>query len=538
MNRFDVRIASILSSLLAMALTAGSASAQAIVRGPYLQQGASTSVIIRWQTDTDVTTDVEYGTTLSALSRGSSESAPSRDHEVLLSSLQPGTRYYYRITLKDGRVLAGGDDTHYFVTTPAGGDEPFRVWVIGDSGTSGRLPSGLDFRQVSVRDEFLKRHPVGAFQFLIMLGDNAYDTGTDTEYQRAVFTPYDKILRSTVVWPTQGNHDETSNAYYPVFSLPKRGESGGVPSGTEHYYSFNYGNAHFISLNSEISHPSFRDEMLSWLRQDLLENKAEWTVAFWHHPPYSKGSHNSDSPTASQGRLVWMREHVVPVLESSGVDLVLTGHSHSYERTALINGHYGFSSTFSSTNVVDSGERVEGKESYLKAQSGKTPNSGTVYVGAGNGGQLHRGQLNHPAMVRSLEKLGSMSLSFDGNVVEGVMIGADGAIEDQFSIRKDPRRPRDVKNVSVSLDASTCGVEVNWSATEHDVSYDVYRSSSPDSRGQIIGHVSGPQSSFKDSFKGVAAGDVAYSVRAKNSAGLGPWGSAVRVSLPSTAKCS
>lgn len=527
----------ILSVLLMGCLGVASSIAQTIVRGPYLQQGTPSSMIVRWQTDIDVPTHIEYGTSLENLSRLGEGRGPSREHEAHIASLQPQTRYYYRIVAKGGRLLVGGDDAHYFVTSPAGGDEPFRVWVIGDSGTSGLLPSGQDFRQVSVRDEFLKRYPVGAFQLFMMLGDNAYDTGTDAQYQQGVFVPYLQVLRSTVLWPTQGNHDYTSNAYYPVFSLPERGESGGVPSGTEYYYSFNYGNVHFISLNSEVNRPAFRDGMLSWLRQDLAENKSEWTVAFWHHPPYSKGSHNSDSPTASEGRLTWMRENVVPILESAGVDLVLTGHSHSYERTPLINGHYGVSSTFSEKNIIASGEGQDNKNVYVKSSSGKTPHSGAVYVGAGNGGQLHPGTLNHPAMVRSLSKLGSLALSFDANVLEGRMIGADGAIDDQFSILKDPRRPIDVKGVVASLDRSGCVVNVAWTKGTQAKSYEVYRSSALDGRGKIIGEVSAAQSSFKDSIKGVPAGDVTYSVRAKNSAGLGPWGSGGRFSVPTTEKC-
>lgn len=537
MKRTSSRLASSVIASVAMCLGVASASAQTIVRGPYLQQGAATSMIIRWQTDVDVQTILEYGTSPSVMSRSVRGGTASRDHEALISSLQPLTRYYYRVTTKSGRTLIGGDEAHYFVTSPAAGDEPFQVWVLGDSGTSGRLTSGLDFGQVSVRDEFLKRVPMGTFQFLIMLGDNAYDRGTDAEYQRGVFTPYEKILRSTVLWPTQGNHDETSNAYYSVFSLPKRGESGGVPSGTEFYYSFNYGNAHFISLNSEVSKPSFRDAMLSWLRQDLAENKSEWIVAFCHHPPYSKGSHNSDSPTDSNGRLVWTRENVVPLLESEGVDLVLTGHSHSYERTPLIAGHYGFSPTFSAKNIVDSGKKSDGKNIYLKPQSGKVPNSGTLYVGAGNGGQLHQGALNHPAMARSLDKLGSVSLSFNGHLLEGMMIGADGVIYDRFAIHKDSRRPRDVRDIRVTPDPSACALEVRWSAAEGGASYAIYRSSSLDSRGSIVGEVSESRTSFKDSLKGVPAGDVAYSVRAKNSAGFGPWGAVVRAPVPSSSEC-
>ena len=68
----------------------------------------------------------------------------------------------------------------------------------------------------------------------------------------------------------------------------------------------------------------------------------DWIVAYWHHPPYSKGTHDSDLEI----ELIEMRTHVLPVLEDHGVAVVFGGHSHSYERSYLIDGHYGSSSEF------------------------------------------------------------------------------------------------------------------------------------------------------------------------------------------------
>ena len=65
--------------------------------------------------------------------------------------------------------------------------------------------------------------------------------------------------------------------------------------------------------------------MLAWLEMELDSTLQEWIIAFWHHPPYTKGSHNSDLAADSGGRLFAVRENVVPILETRGVDLVLTG---------------------------------------------------------------------------------------------------------------------------------------------------------------------------------------------------------------------
>ena len=91
-----------------------------------------------------------------------------------------------------------------------------------------------------------------------MLGDNAYTNGTDAEYQGAVFDTYADMLQRSVLWPAFGNHDALSASsvtqsgpYYDIFSLPRAGEAGGIASGTEAYFSFDYANIHFIVLNSE-----------------------------------------------------------------------------------------------------------------------------------------------------------------------------------------------------------------------------------------------------------------------------------------------
>ena len=74
--------------------------------------------------------------------------------------------------------------------------------------------------------------------------------------------------------------------------------------------------------------------MYTWLEADLMANTQDWLIAYWHHPPYSRGSHDSDTTH----QMFQMRERFVALLEDYGVDLVLTGHSHAYERSMLIDG--------------------------------------------------------------------------------------------------------------------------------------------------------------------------------------------------------
>ena len=206
-----------------------------------------------------------------------------------------------------------------------------------------------------------------------MLGDNAYESGLDVEYQNAVFDMYPQTLRQSVLWPTLGNHDGAaansslqSGPYYDMFTLPKNAEAGGSASGTEAYYSFDYGNIHFICLESFETSRAANSAMMTWLANDLAATSQEWVVAYFHHPPYSKGSHDSDLDIEMRE----MRQNALPILEAGGVDLVLTGHSHSYERSFLIDGHYGSSSTFTQSMKKDGGSgREDGTGAYQKPGS-------------------------------------------------------------------------------------------------------------------------------------------------------------------------
>ena len=457
------------------------------------------------------------------------------DHEVRLTGLSAQTRYYYTI-VANSKLLAGDDAEHSFVTSPNGGDEPTAIWLLGDAGKSGRLPQGEDPSQASVRDAFLKKHPARHLDFIVMLGDNAYDIGSDEQYQRGFFEPYRSILGSKVAWPTQGNHDHASQAYYKVYSLPTRGESGGVPSGTEQHYSFDHGNAHFISLNSEIREPAARAAMIRWLRRDLAVTNKPWTIVFWHHPPYSKGHHDSDDLNDSGGRMAWMRESIVPIIDDAGVDLVFTGHSHSYERSKYISRYYYTASEFDQKYVVEQGDgNGDTGSAYTKRSLSKTPYSGTIYVTAGSAGTTVPAPLNHPAMVVSKATLGSVLLRIDGNEAIATMVGADGETQDSFTIRKEPGRPRGVTDLSPTLNAKGCAVTLAWRKVPTALSYIVYRSFALDKRGDEIGRVGNGTLQFTDNQANSPSGSVWYSVRASNDFGLGPWGSAVAVSaIPSS----
>jgi hypothetical protein len=177
--------------------------------------------------------------------------------------------------------------------------------------------------------------------------------------------------------------------------------------------------------------------MLSWLSADLASTTQDWIVAFWHHPPYTEGSHTSDDSTDSGRRLWDMRENALPVLESGGADLVFCGHSHSYERSFLLDGHYGVSSTLTGSMIVDGGDGDPlGDGPYSKPPGGPVANQGAVYVVAGSSGKTSGGPLDHPVMLSSLNLLGSVVLDIRGNQLDAVFLDSGGNEQDHFTMIK------------------------------------------------------------------------------------------------------
>jgi len=336
-------------------------------------------------------------------------------------------------------TFVGANSNTFFVTHPLiGTPKPTRVWVIGDPGTRKK-------EEKNVRDAYYKWTGDRATDLWLVLGDNAYGAGRDEEYQGAIFQMFEAMLRKSVLWPCLGNHDALtassatqSGVYFDVFTLPTQGQAGGVMSGTEAYYSWDYANIHFICLDSSDSDWSENGLMVRWLKMDLEANKQDWLVAFCHHPPYTKGSHDSDKDKDSDARMRKMREVVLPMLEEHGLDLMLTGHSHAYERSFLLDGVYGRSTNLDERVNFKSQKdgREDGTGIYTKPSRGPGEHEGAVYVVAGSSGQISGGGLQHPVMCLSLNVLGSLVLDFNGSRMDATFIDDKAVVRDYFTIAK------------------------------------------------------------------------------------------------------
>lgn len=406
-----------------------------LLRGPYLQQPTSSSMIVRWRTDINAPSKVQYGTSVGSLNSVVVDSTPKTEHIITVSGLSSNTKYFYSVG--DYTNVLQGDANNYFTTSPSQGtNKNTRLWFVGDHGTADQPPRDM-------RDAFLAYTGSRRADLMFMLGDNAYPNGTDAQYQASTFqNQLEGVIKNIPVLPCAGNHDldlgnasTQTGAYFDIFSMHNSAQAGGVASGTEAYYSFNYGQIHFVCLESTT--PSFRQvnsPMMQWLQNDLAANTQKWTIVYWHHPPHSKGTHDSDADIEE----IEMRQNFAPIIEQYKVDLVLSGNSHSYERTMYINGHYGFSNTFNATHKIDS---TSGSIANPYLKLGSRQYKGTVYIQVGCSGvpePITNGGWPHPAMSSAIkDSLGSMVIDVNGDSLISRFISGNPSnplVLDEFKI--------------------------------------------------------------------------------------------------------
>jgi hypothetical protein len=321
------------------------------------------------------------------------EPEPAYDHLFRLEGLQPGTRYYYRVTHVGVQLWA----RESFLTLPGPGSE-VHLAAIGDSGT------GSD-EQIELAGQLDALEP----HLLLHTGDTVYPYGSPSHYYNKFFKIYRDLLSNTCIYPSLGNHDcFISPAYWLyVLHLPANN-----PAKDEAYYSFDAGDAHFVALNSctyEVP-----EEQVEWLEEDLAATKQAWKIVYFHHAPYSNAIH---------GGTVSVRDAVVPVFERQGVDLVLSGHDHVYERSYPIRGG-GLRDGFQDPNYVSP--------------------RGIIYVVTGGGGATLYDYEPSPeahlsAFFRSEHHY--FSLKITSEEIEGKAIGLGGKEIDRFTIRKQAAAP-------------------------------------------------------------------------------------------------
>lgn len=280
-----------------------------ITYGPYLQRVTKKAATVLIATDADKILTLHYKKD-GGKWKTSTERAATATHRFRVSNLIKGQIYSYY--LSDGGTRLSR--TYQFRTQKIiKKNDPLKVGVVGDSGL-------LNTEALQVALRMRNWEP----DIITHTGDIAYYSGTSDNYIERFFPVYQALIAESPFYGSIGNHDyvtDSAGPYKEIFETPTN-------SGTEEYYSFNYDNVHFVSLNTDLDF-TVGSTMYNWFESDLQNAKKRWKIVFFHKPPYSSGVYGNNND---------LIDNLVPLLEANDVDLVLNGHEHSYERTKEING--------------------------------------------------------------------------------------------------------------------------------------------------------------------------------------------------------
>jgi uncharacterized protein (TIGR03437 family) len=234
-------------------------------------------------------------------------------YQADFTGLLPGKIYSYSVTV-DGQNLASDPTRFWFRAAPQG---RFSFLVLGDSGASS--PEQQTLIQLMSAET--------SASMVVHVGDMAYPNGTFGELDTSYYGMNAPLMRRLPFFSAPGNHEYYTGNAAPYLAGVAVPESGVPAADLGRYYSFDRGHAHFVSLDSNLMGTSSMEEMLAWLDADLAATSQYWRILFLHHTPYPTGFHLGDPICAAVQQLV------NPIAERHGVQLVLAGHEHGYERS-------------------------------------------------------------------------------------------------------------------------------------------------------------------------------------------------------------
>jgi hypothetical protein len=283
----------------------------------------------------------------------------TRVHEAHVCGLAPSTRYFYKV----GAPGAWSPVFEVATAPEVGSTEPFSFGVTGDSRNDPTIWAEI---QAAVASQ--------GVDFQLFSGDAVVIGQNQTEWNAffeatAGATSVQSVLASTPFMIANGNHDALAINLVSQFAMPQELSPG--ETDPEEWYSFDYGNAHFVFLNDTTVTNSEAGPQRDWLEADLAavdRQEAPWIFVVHHKPTYScSTNHGSDTDL----RAVWQ-----PVFDRYQVDLVFNGHDHDYERSKPIRGFQEGS--------------TEGALAQAGTNGAPVAQSGTVYVvAAGAGAPLY-----------------------------------------------------------------------------------------------------------------------------------------------------
>jgi hypothetical protein len=469
---------SILLSIVSLAL-----DAQQLLVPPYLQPGNSSPLtkeqpVLIWQTDSipgEYKVEYVLGSSIEGATKMMSTKVTSVKlnlknkttylYRATLPKLKLDTQYAYRVSLKGNPIASG---VYHSRTKKV----QTRFAVFGDCGAG--TP-----QQAAIAYQVYQQKP----QFVLVTGDNVYRSGLEKEYRENFFPYYTAkeaspekgapLMNTLPFYMLLGNHDVYGDdfdktpdglAYFYYNDLPLNGPVTDFvtkPTGNEQLikafktnvgsryprmsnFSFDYGNVHIACLDANPYTNPLDPTLVQWLADDMRNSKADWKIVSYHHPGFnsSKAHYNYQ-----QMRLL------SPVLEQLGIDMVLTGHVHNYQRTVPLKFEPKRDSTGTRYLISEEG-RVDGKFTLDEKFDGinNTKPNGIIYIVTGAGGAplydtslsgkpdlwKHDPQANWvPYTTKIVSDIHSFTLiETDGKTLLLKQMNAKGEVFDQIKVTK------------------------------------------------------------------------------------------------------
>ncbi|MGB9757505.1 MAG: metallophosphoesterase [Candidatus Bipolaricaulaceae bacterium] len=302
--------------ILALAMVVGLAAfGGALLYGPWTGAPAASSITVSWAMAPSLRAEVYYAPLSQYLATGElplvatyNPQTPSSKEiaHLRIENLEPDTWYVYKLVLSDGDASPIGT----FRTAPEPG-EPVTFGIISDTQWQWTEPNRIEMvAEAMVQDPW-------AFHFVLHGGD-LVETPIPTHWE-FFFQSMAPILRWAPLIPVLGNHERDSLSYYQHFNLPPGGGRLG-----KRWWALHWGDVVVVGLDSNAKTPQDLVEQLAWAREHLSGPEPHKIVIF-HHPIFSSDA--SYGPGSEGLQTLWH-----PVFAELGVDLVLSGHAHNYER--------------------------------------------------------------------------------------------------------------------------------------------------------------------------------------------------------------
>jgi hypothetical protein len=316
-------------------------------------------------------------------------------HQLTVSDLEPGTIYYYNILSENAQGETMQSGPHILKTAMPKG-EPFSFTVTSETGGYSGFDQSNGQININIFQQMRRYRP----DLALFVGDIVNDGTNYGDWGKYFFEPGKDFLTTTPFYTCLGNHEKNASWFYDFFAFTP----------PQNYYSFDYGDAHFVCLDSTDlikpdSYPRCKEKIgpgnaqYDFLITDLQATDAKWKIVFFHYPPYVSGGYQVEDLRA-----------LCPVFEKYGVDLVFNSHTIVYERSHPL-----------SAGKVDFDE-------------------GIVYIVAGGAGAMPEWLLPkrewHTSQSLAVPHFLQVVVTSDNLEVRA--IDQDGRLFDTLRVRKDP----------------------------------------------------------------------------------------------------